>query len=168
MDSLVFARAINKEVLTKPRVLGAVVIMVGGSLIASAAPADACNEFKVEDIRALAMHPGGAAFALIIIGTVFALSAVVVWYERSYGMPTDVEDEERMFRERQSMVGVLSEGHGSVVFATTPAEMRSSKASSRTKGSSRKKGAHIAGLVNALCTTPVNTLCYPPLGAAFA
>merc|ERR1711959_814896 len=97
--NLLFARIILKEVLTPPKVAGAIIILVGVSLVACGTPPDAKNDFTTSDIVDLFHRPAGVFWCLLLLSAVVTSALAIVWYEHRYPMdlakvqPTDQDIE---------------------------------------------------------------------------
>lgn len=63
--NLMFAKAILGEVLTRPRVVGAVIVVIGAGVSVSGTPLDAPSKFNVTIIGELVQQPLGASFLVL-------------------------------------------------------------------------------------------------------
>lgn len=88
--NMVFARIILKEVLTPPKVLGALTILGGVACVAIGTPVDQKNDFTPEDIEALFKRPAGAVYCICLVSFVILTIIAMFINERMYPL-TELE-----------------------------------------------------------------------------
>jgi drug/metabolite transporter (DMT)-like permease len=84
--NLFFARCLLGEVLTPPKICGAIVILVGVVLCILATPQEESAEtaFTPSDVQALLMRPVGVLYVLALLGSIVVSICAIVWFERKY------------------------------------------------------------------------------------
>ena len=97
--NLGFARYFLGEALTKLRVIGAVVIVIGAGVSVLGVPVDAINTFGVNDIGRLANAADGATYMALQVGSGLCLAVSVLWFEYTYAL-SDEQTEHRAMKQK--------------------------------------------------------------------
>jgi drug/metabolite transporter (DMT)-like permease len=93
--NLFFARCLLGEVLTPPKIGGAVVILVGVVLCILATPQGESTEtaFTPTDIQALLVRPTGILYVLVLLASIFGSIGTIIWFEKKYPLASDSTPE---------------------------------------------------------------------------
>jgi len=104
--NLVFGRLLLGEKLTLMKVLGALCIMVGVSLIGIATPTDIPTEYTAEEAEAYLKETTGVVYLLILIVIVILSVLAIALFECKYPL-ADSEEPERGITELDPSAGLI-------------------------------------------------------------
>lgn len=90
--NLLFGWWLLDEKITAVKSAGALLIMVGVSLIGIATPGDIPTEYSVQLVESFLNDPIGAAFLGTLIGVVVICVIIIAVFEKKYPLPDDTED----------------------------------------------------------------------------
>jgi len=110
--NLVFARLLLGEVLTPPKIVGCLAILVGVCLCVIGAARDAPTEFTPNDIEDLLGRVAGAVYFGIILSIVFASIGAIIWYEKRYPTVPGSQSLDASRPESSSVTASVGTGNG--------------------------------------------------------
>uniref|UniRef100_A0A7S4F4V2 Magnesium transporter n=1 Tax=Chrysotila carterae TaxID=13221 RepID=A0A7S4F4V2_CHRCT len=82
--NMIFARYMLGEELEPPRVIGALIILIGATCCAVSTPVDIETVFSPDEIAELFQRPEGITYICILFGLVLASVASILIFERHY------------------------------------------------------------------------------------
>ena len=138
--NLVFAKLILGEELTKPKLAGAGLVLLGALISVLGQPGTYGNptpvDFPVPLVEALLVAPVGLTWFSLVIVSFLACTVAIIWFEKTYGLKED-EEEMREIRRQSLAANIILAGKHSVAFSQTPAQLRWKKTATAFKTAAR-------------------------------
>jgi hypothetical protein len=107
--NLIFAWLLLGEKLTRTRVVGAIVIVLGAAISVGGTPTDARTAYGPNDLGELVTSPGGLAYLILQVLSGLITASAVVWFERSFSL-SEEEVIVRRVRNRTLAFSVIFDG----------------------------------------------------------